>query len=50
MRDLETELKKFFRMDMRGTPICLLHHNPNCKVCTNVYVALVKRQIFRKVR
>lgn len=50
MRDLESEGKKFFRMDAQNTPVCLLHRQPNCKGCTEVYVAVMFRQMLRKVR
>jgi hypothetical protein len=50
MRDLESEGKKFFRIDAQETPVCLLHGQPNCKGCSEVYFAVVLRQILRKVR
>ncbi len=50
MRDLESEGKKFFRIDTQKIPACLLHGQPNCKVCTEVYVAVALRQMLRTVR
>jgi hypothetical protein len=50
MSRIESEQKKFFRMDPGKTPVCLLHGLPNCKGCTEVYVAVVLRQILRRVR
>jgi hypothetical protein len=45
--DQESESKKFFQM-RRDVPVCLLHRQPNCQTCTNVYVEILTRPIIRK--
>ena len=47
---LESVGEKFFRRDAQTTPVCLLRGQPNCKGYSEVYVAVVLRQILRNTR